>query len=74
MASKRRQRRAQCGKKQKLTSDQATRRAIALQRKHVGERFDAYPCPYGDHYHVGHRTKQNQQRIQARREQKKKEE
>lgn len=72
MASKRRKRRVQCGTKHRLTKDQAMGRAVAMRRTSPGESFDAYPCPHGDHWHVGHRTKKARQQIAARRRQKEK--
>lgn len=56
MASKRRVKRHVCGRKQEYgTLGFAIKVAKRMQDKHFAT-FDAYKCPYGDHYHVGHRT------------------
>ena len=73
MASKRRKRRVQCGAKHRLTKEQALRRATQMRRDNPGQLLDAYPCPHGDHWHVGHRTKKVRAQIAARRKQRDKE-
>ena len=66
MASKRRIRRRACTGKVQHTKDSAFNAALSL-RKRTSERVDAYPCEFGDHWHVGHRPKKVQQSISARR-------
>lgn len=67
MASKRGQRRRACGKKVKHEKDAAFREALRLRRLYPGERIDAYKCEHCHQWHVGHRTKEQQQAISARR-------
>jgi hypothetical protein len=67
MASKRRKRRAECGQKHRLTKDAALSRATKMRRVYPGQYFDAYQCPHGDHWHVGHRPKKVRQAIASRR-------
>lgn len=70
MASKRGKRRQECGTKHRLTKDAALRRATAMRRAKPGQYFDAYQCPHGDHWHVGHRPKAVHISINARRKHK----
>lgn len=66
MASKRRKRRVECGGKHRLTKEQALSRATKMRQRYVGQSFDAYQCPHGDHWHIGHRPKHVRQAIAAR--------
>lgn len=65
MASKRRQRRKKCGTKRQLTREEAHAMVWRLNKNSV-HRLDAYQCPYGDHWHVGHRPKKTQYAISAK--------
>lgn len=68
MASKRRQRRKQCGDKIPHSHQTAVQEAIRRSRAAGAvEVFDAYPCPVCGAWHVGHRPKFVRQQIEARR-------
>lgn len=69
MASKRGLRRRQCGNKQKLTKEQAIKRAYEMGQRRPGQSFDGYPCPNCGNgvWHVGHRPNHVRQHINNRR-------
>lgn len=70
MASKRGLRRKrECGGKDKLMKRQAMRVALAMTKKSPTHPFDAYRCPFcgNNVWHVGHRRRFTQEKINARR-------
>ena len=68
MASKRGLRRRQCGNKLKLTKEEAIKKAWKMGLDRPGQSFDGYKCMMCGSWHVGHRTRQSQQKISARRQ------
>jgi hypothetical protein len=69
MASKRGQKRRQCGRKQAFDLEvSAVKKANRLRAAHPGETFDAYKCTVCGKFHVGHRPRKVKQAITARRE------
>lgn len=57
MASKRRLRRKGCTGKN-VYDRVAAESAAWGRRQATGENIRAYRCPFGDHWHIGHRTAQ----------------
>jgi hypothetical protein len=54
MASKRRVRRTECGKKRKFTTAHEANSFLAYMHRTKGEVMHTYRCPHCAHYHVGH--------------------
>lgn len=55
VSSKRAKRRAECEGKEALDAAAAYARQTLLAAK--GQVLDVYPCPHGEHWHVGHRPR-----------------
>jgi len=64
MASKRRLRRRSCANKKQYTRGDAIK--AAKQRRAKGVWIHAYHCAFGDHWHIGHPTKQAKATIRSR--------
>lgn len=66
MASKRNVRRRACQGKKSLTKAEAFGLAVKLRNRN-GAHMDAYPCPHCHAWHVGHRPRAIQKKINKRR-------
>ena len=64
MASKRHQRRRACGKKRKLTQEQAKAQAYWVRKK-TGSPQTIYKCKHCGWWHTGRAPKEVKQAIQA---------
>lgn len=65
MASKRRLRRKSCGRKDPLTAEAAHGQATSLSAK-AGRLIHAYPCEWGNHWHVGRPAYRTRQKARAK--------
>ena len=54
MASKRRQRRHECERKERFTDQLKANRAAWRARKRTGDHIRSYKCRHGNHWHIGH--------------------
>lgn len=43
-----------CARKRSYPNKQKARQVAALSSKRTGEVIEAYKCPYGGHWHIGH--------------------
>jgi hypothetical protein len=65
MTSKRRQRRRSCeGKRHYRTQAEAVAAIIGMQKQTDG--MHGYKCQFGNHWHIGHRTKGTWKAMQDR--------